>query len=148
MWMSAVVVFATAVLTAAAATADQARPRNDQARSHKWWQADRFKADLGLTPQQSAAIEEVFQASLPRLRAAKKALDREEAELSTLIGAEQADESRVFTQIDRVEASRSELSKTRTLMLFRMRRILTPEQRVKLNTLHAQRERDGSRDRR
>lgn len=142
---SAVVVFTTAVLTAAAATADQTRPHNDPARPLKWWQADRFKAELGLTPQQSAAIEELFQSSLPRLRAAKEALDREEAELSTLIGAEEADESRVFTQIDRVEALRSELSKTRTLMLFRMRRILTPEQRVKLNTLHAQR--DGSRDR-
>lgn len=140
MRVCAVVAFTAAVLTAAAAAAGQDPPQ-------KWWQSDRFKTELTLTPQQSAAIEELFQSSLPRLRAAKEALDRQEAELSTLIGAEQADEALVFTQIDRVEAARSELSKTHTLMLFRMRRILTPEQRVKLNTVHERSERDRGRSR-
>ena len=40
------------------------------------------------------------------------------------------------SQIDRVEGVRSELNKGRTLMLYRMNRQLTPEQRTKLKAMH------------
>ena len=38
---------------------------------------------------------------------------------------------------DRLEAARNELSRTRTLMLFRIRRVLTDEQNIKINAMHA-----------
>jgi hypothetical protein len=38
---------------------------------------------------------------------------------------------------DRLEAARNELSRTRTLMLFRIRRVLTEEQNLKINAMHA-----------
>jgi Spy/CpxP family protein refolding chaperone len=53
-----------------------------------------------------------------------------------------ADEGQVSQQIDQVEAVRSALNKTRTLMLLRMRHVLTPEQRVQLNALRDRRERE------
>jgi Spy/CpxP family protein refolding chaperone len=56
-----------------------------------------------------------------------------------------SDEAKVLQTADRVEVTRTELSKTRTLMLFRMRRILTDEQNVKLKALH---DHDRDRDRR
>ena len=104
----------------------------------KWWQSAEFQQQLSLTEDQSARIEEIFQATLPSLRASKAYLDRLETTLSQLVADATVDESQVAQQIDQVEAARSALSKIRTLMLFRMHRILSPEQRVKLKALHDQ----------
>ena len=62
---------------------------------------------------------------------------RQEAELSRLI-AVNADEWAVTRQVDKVEGIRANLNKTRTLMLLRMRQVLTPDQRVQLNKLYEQ----------
>lgn len=106
-----------------------------QGQSSKWWQSDRIKRELGLTEDQSARIEQVFQATLPQLQASKKELDQLEGELSKLIKQNQVEEAEVSRLIDRVEAARSHLSKLRTLMLFRMHRVLTAEQRQQLREM-------------
>ena len=107
----------------------------------KWWQSEEFQHELSLAPEQVARIEQVFQDSLPTLQAGKRDLDRLEAELSGLIADSAATEAQVLRLIDRVEASRSALGRTRSLMLFRMYRVLTPDQRVRLTALHEERER-------
>jgi protein CpxP len=116
------------------------------AQGSKWWQNEKFQRELGLTVDQVSRLEEVFQNAQPELRQQKKELDRLEAELSQMIDRS-ADESTVIQQLDRVEATRATLAKARTLMLMRMRRILTPEQRTKLTDLH-ERNRKRSRDHR
>ena len=98
--------------------------------------------ELALTADQSARIEQVFQASWPALHAAKLDLDRLENELSALIAEGTASESKVLQQIDRVEASRSAMGRTRSLMLYRMHQILSAEQRVKLKALYEAVERE------
>lgn len=102
----------------------------------KWWHSARFQQELALSPDQVTRLEQVFQESLPALKAEKRELDRLELELSTLIADASAPESGVLQLIDKVEASRSALGRTRSLMLFRLHRVLNPEQRVKLTTLH------------
>ena len=72
---------------------------------------------------------------MTKLRAQREQLDQLEAVLSKMI-LEGADESAVSSQVDRVEGVRSELNKGRTLMLYRMNRQLTPEQRAKLKAMH------------
>lgn len=109
-----------------------------------WWKDDKFVRDLGLTPDQSARIDHVFQKTFPQLRQSSDELDRQEAELSRLI-ANNADEPSVERQIDKVEAVRASLNKTRVLMLLRMVRTLSPEQRAKFNPLHDQWLRDHPR---
>ena len=47
-----------------------------------------------------------------------------------------ADEAKLLQVLERVESARGELSKSRTLLLFRMRRILTSDQDVKMRALH------------
>jgi Spy/CpxP family protein refolding chaperone len=113
-----------------------------QAGKFKWWQSERFVRELALTADQSARIEQVFQASWPALHAAKADLDRLEGELSNLIAEGTASESKVLQQIDRVEASRSAMGRTRSLMLYRMHQILSAEQRVKLKALYEAVERE------
>lgn len=107
-----------------------------QGGSHKWWASTEMQRELGLTKQQSDEIERIFQATLPQLRAAKDELDRQEATLSRMVAESAVSEAVLIDQIDRVEAARGTLGKNRTLMLFRMRRVLTPEQRLRLKELH------------
>lgn len=114
------------------------------AQGFKWWESEKFKRELQLTTEQISRIEEVFQAALPELRQQKKALDRLEQDLSRLIDTS-ADEEHVMQQADKVESVRAELSKARTLMLLRMRRVLTADQRVKLGALHEEWERNRKR---
>jgi len=111
----------------------------------RWWNDERSKRELGLTVEQSQRIEQIYQATLPKLRTAKKELDRQEAYFSELMKRRDAPaEGDVTAAVERLEAARSDLGKLRTLMLYQMRRVLTPEQRAKLEAEH---ERSG-RDRR
>jgi Spy/CpxP family protein refolding chaperone len=103
--------------------------------SFAWWKSEEFQKDLGLTSDQCARIDSVFQATLPKLREGRGELDREEAALSQLID-QNVDEAQIARQVDVVEATRARLNKMRTLMLFRMRQVLTPEQRTKFTPLH------------
>ena len=105
--------------------------------SFAWWKSEQFQKDLGLTAEQCARIDSVFQATLPKLREGRQELDRDEAELSRLID-QNVDEAQITKQVDRVEATRAKLNKMRTLMLFHMRQMLTPEQRTRFTPLHDQ----------
>jgi Spy/CpxP family protein refolding chaperone len=116
-----------------------------QGRAHKWWQSELVKAELGLTREQSLEVEQIFQASVPKLKASKQELDRLEAELSRLIAEGVTDEHQVTLKIERVEAARGELGKLRTLMLYRVHRLLTPAQRAKLKAINDRGERERDR---
>jgi Spy/CpxP family protein refolding chaperone len=106
------------------------------AQGFKWWQSETFKRELGLTADQSGKIEAVFQKTVPVLRQEKDALDRAQADFNQMIEA--SDDAQVMAQVGVVEAARSELNKSRTMMLLRMRRVLTPDQRVKFVMLQQQ----------
>jgi len=113
-----------------------AAPAAAGAQGFKWWQSDKFKSDLALLPDQIARLEEVYQGLRPKLTAGKEELDRLESGLSKLIAAGEAPEGDVMKMVDQVEHSRAELAKSRTLMVYRMHRILTVDQRAKMNALH------------
>lgn len=106
-----------------------------------WWRDAQFQRDLSLTADQTARIENLFQSTISQLRAKKTELDQQEEELSRLIAAN-ADEAIVVKQVDKVEGIRGHLNKMRTLQLLRIRQVLSPEQRVKLNKIHDQWEKD------
>jgi Spy/CpxP family protein refolding chaperone len=114
------------------------------AQGFKWWQTERFQKELKLTPEQITRIEGVFQASEPLLRAQKQAVDRREEKLSKVISDPKSDEPAVIQATDRLEAARSEVNRTRTLMLFRIHRVLSDEQNVKIRSMfeHDRSERD------
>ena|SRR2546430_5753197 len=106
-----------------------------------WWRDAQFQKDLSLSSEQSARIDSVFQSTISLLRQKRQELDQQEAELSRLIAAN-ADEATVVRQVDKVEGIRAGLNKHRTLMLLRMRQVLSPDQRVKLNKLYEERQKD------
>lgn len=112
------------------------------AQGFKWWQSERFQRELALSVDQSTRLEQVFQALQPLLQTQKAALDKHEAALSLVVADPKSEEAQVLMAVERVEAARGELARSRTLLTFRMRRILTTEQHVKMQAMHEQWSRD------
>jgi len=100
----------------------------------KWWASERYIRELNLTTEQSQRVEDIFQAALPTLKGQKRALDQAEKEFERLVvrGAD----GEVMEQVGRVESLRAELSKSRTMMLLRMKKVLTTDQWIKLGALN------------
>ena len=132
---------ALAILLLAPAT-----PVHAQSFGFPWWKDAQIQRDLALTAEQTAKIDAVFQSTISLLRQKKEELDRQEEDLSRLI-ATGADESLVTRQVDKVESTRANMNKMRTLMLLHERQVLTPDQRVRLNKLHEQMEKERGRSR-
>lgn len=113
-----------------------------EAQSFKWWQNERFQRELAMSPEQITRIEEIYQGAGPAMLSQKAALDRLQGELSKLVSEGRADDTAADDLIARVEAARGDLGRTRGVMLYRIRRILTTDQYVKLKVLFAEHERE------
>jgi Spy/CpxP family protein refolding chaperone len=114
-------------------------PGQDRPGPPKWWIDPKLRAELAVTDQQSAAVEQVWQKSLPALRDARERLSKLEDALSKMTG-DASDEAAVVAQIERVENTRAELNKGRTLMIYRMHKLLTSDQRAKVKAMYDRRE--------
>ena len=124
--LATVVLCAWTVLATTAVASEQRRS------PHRWWTSDEVKAMLELREDQSAQLEEIYGQSRPKQRESWRRLNAEERSLSKMIADMTVSELDVTRQVDRVEAARSELRKTRTLMVFRMYRVLSSSQRTTL----------------
>lgn len=98
----------------------------------RWWLDARTAQRVGLTDDQKKRMDEIFQSSRLKLIDLNAGLQREEAILEPLLGADQPDEAKVLPQLDKVVQARGELEKARARMLLGFRRVLTPEQWKKL----------------
>ncbi len=113
--------------------ADQGHPPRP-----KWWIDPKLRAELGVTDQQSATVEQIWQKSLPSLHEGREKLTKLEDALSKLTDA--GDEAAVVAQIDKVETLRAELNKARTLMIYRMNKVLSADQRAKVKAMYEPRD--------
>lgn len=102
-----------------------------------WWIDPKLRADLGISDQQSAAVEQIWQKSRPKLVEMREKLDQMDKVLSQMI-SEGADENKVIAQIELVENARADANKRRTLMIYRMNKVLTPDQRAKVRAMFEQ----------
>jgi len=105
-----------------------------------WWKAPDTRAQLALTEKQSKDIDDIFQETVPIFRAAKEELDKLDDAVSSLIKEGTADITVVTAKVAQAEQARANLTSKRTVMLYRMHRLLTPDQRAKLDAIFAQRE--------
>jgi Spy/CpxP family protein refolding chaperone len=141
-WMIGVLVLVSAAPVAADCQQDK-RPSSSsgtqsgsQQPRPKFWVEPKLRQEIGITDQQSAAIEQIFSTSIGSLRDARKELESLEAVLSRTIHENTADLITVSQQVDRVEAARSAYNKARTVMLYRMNLVLNPDQRAKVKALN------------
>jgi Spy/CpxP family protein refolding chaperone len=126
--------FAVAAVPALAQQSSPAPPAASQP-STAWWRSESFRKELGLSPDQSARIDKIWESTRPELRAEWDEFTKLEGKLSRMIQHD-ADEAALSRQIDRVETARASVNKTRALMLFQMRKVLLPDQRKKFDEMY------------
>jgi len=129
----------------ATATPQQQQPgRGPEGRSgeHRvpWWKAPETRVELGISDRQSKDIDDIFQETLPSLRAAKDELDKLDDAVTKLIKEGTADVTVIAQKVAQAEQARANLTTKRTVMLYRMHRLLTPDQRAKLDAMFERRE--------
>ena len=83
-----------------------------------------------ITDAQSVQLEKIFQSFVAALKSGMTDVDRYQKDVSKLMAEPSASEVDVIQAINRLEAAKADLGRTRSLMLFRMYRLLTPEQRI------------------
>jgi Spy/CpxP family protein refolding chaperone len=106
----------------------------------KWWRSDEMRAEFGITDAQSVELERIFQSFVAALKSGMMDVDRYQKDVSKLMAEPSASEVDVIQAINRLEAAKADLGRTRSLMLFRMYRVLSPEQREKVKKFHEQKD--------
>lgn len=105
----------------------------------EWWNDADVQRTLALSPDKVRRIHEIFTRRSDELRPMGDEFMRAFAELDKMTRARVVDEATYQLQVVRVEALRAELNKSRTVMLYRLTRELTPDQFKKLEDLRAAR---------
>jgi Spy/CpxP family protein refolding chaperone len=98
----------------------------------KWWLASDMQRELGLTARQVTELSTIFDKTLSKRIRLREALDALEAKLAGAM--RDGDEAQALSLIPQVESARTARNTARTMMLIRMYRVLTPDQRAKLNS--------------
>ena len=111
----------------------------------KWWIDPKRRAEWNITDQQSAAIELIWKKSAPTLADARGRVAKMEEALAQLTRDDSVEESKIIAQIEQLEQTRAEANKLRTLMIYRMNKLLTPDQRARVKA-HYERPDPGKRD--
>jgi len=119
-----------------------ARSQEGRGGEHRvpWWKAPETRAELGISDKQSKDIDDIFLETLPSLRAAKDELDKLDEAVTKLIKEGTADVAVIARQVAQAEQARAGLTTKRTVMLYRMHRLLSPDQRAKLDAMFERRE--------
>jgi Spy/CpxP family protein refolding chaperone len=105
----------------------------------EWWNDTGVQRALVLSPEKVRRIHEIFTRRSEDLKPISDEFMRAFTELDKMTRARVVDEATYQLQVVRVEALRAELNKSRTVMLYRLTKELTPEQFKKLEDLRAQR---------
>ena len=148
----ALVAFST--LTASAASPAQSEPpriqtqapegrqekRGDNHDRRAWWKNPRDMAEIGLTAEQSAEIDRIFRTEMEKMKPIRMLIIELERGVDATSRANSADIEAYARQVKQVEHKRAELNTARTVMLYRMRRVLNAEQNVKFQALYDRRE--------
>lgn len=108
--------------------------QSEQHQRPKWWIDPKLRAELAITDQQSANIEAIWQKDLQKRSDARQRAEKLDAELTKMI-LDGVEETVVIAQIDRLTSARHEVDKDRLLLLYRMNKLLTPDQRQKLDAM-------------
>ena len=109
--------------------------RGSSPASWEWWNDTDVQKELGLTPEKIERINSYYSRRNTELRPMVHEFFRQSAELEKMTRDRIADEGTYAMQVLRVESVRARLSESRTLMLYRISRELTPEQNQKLQTI-------------
>jgi Spy/CpxP family protein refolding chaperone len=109
-----------------------AKPDGGHPQRPKFWVDPKLRAEFGITDQQSVAIEAIWKKDLKERGESGDRLATLEKQLDQMMLDAALDEAAFLAQLDKVESARSQANKARMLMLYRINKVLTPDQRAKL----------------
>jgi Spy/CpxP family protein refolding chaperone len=113
----------------------QSESRQEDPPRWKWWLHPDSQRELRLTETQSRKIDDIWNEVAPKQREKMDELRRHEEALAKTIKENTADVSIVSHQVEKVEKLRADTNARRTLMIYRMHLLLTPEQREKVDAM-------------
>lgn len=105
----------------------------------EWWNDADVQKELGLSAEKVERINNYYNRRNTELRPIMHEFQKQAAELEKMTRERVVDVSTYDLQVLRVESARTALYQSRTSMLYRMFRELTPEQHQKLQEILARR---------
>jgi Spy/CpxP family protein refolding chaperone len=106
----------------------------------KWWRSPALRAEFAITDAQSTELDHIFHSFYASLKSGMEDVDRYHKDVSKIMAEGSSSEVDVLHAIDKLEAAKASLARTRMLMLYRMYRVLSPDQRVKVKRYHEQKD--------
>jgi Spy/CpxP family protein refolding chaperone len=128
----------------------QARETRRDGDRRPWWKNPKDMTEIGLSSEQSAEIDRIFHAEIAKMRPLRETVNNLERALDETMRANTADIDAFARQVNKIEGKRAELNSMRTVMLYRMRRVLNADQNAKFQAMldrqrEAERRKDGDR---
>lgn len=117
----------------------QNQNRPEQLVGWEWWKDDEVKRELKLADNIVRSIQRKYEDRVRMMKPVDDAYRKEFDELNRLAKERTVDVATYSVQVNRVEALRTELFKTRTVMLYEFYRMLTPEQYLKFQEIRDRR---------
>jgi Spy/CpxP family protein refolding chaperone len=106
----------------------------------KWWRSEELRAQFGITDAQSTELDRIFHTFYASLKSGMEDVDRYHKDVSKIMAEGSSSEVDVLHAIDKLEAAKASLARTRMLMLYRMYRVLSPDQRIKVKRYQEQKD--------
>ena len=126
-------------------TAPEATARVPGPGNWEWWNDPEVQRQLGLAPEKVALLDGHYRRRSKELAPVVKQWSKEWAALDAMTKAASVDEATYALQVVTVEALRSKISESRTVMIYRMFLELSPDQYKKLQEIFSSRGRRGGR---
>jgi hypothetical protein len=104
-------------------------------RFEPFWKDEAQRKEIGLSDNQVRDISRLFDNRVKLVTPYWEELQKQSAELDRLFRERTADDTVFAIQVSRVEALRSKVNETRTLMLYQVYKRLTPPQYQKLQEI-------------
>ncbi len=118
-------------------------PMGPGAHAGKFWRRPLVQAELKLTTEQIRDLDDIFSKNQKALIDLKADAEKRQLDLDALLADRGADENKLAAQVDLVEESRAKLGKARAAMMLDVRKVLTPDQREKLQQYRDRRQERG-----
>jgi Spy/CpxP family protein refolding chaperone len=106
----------------------------------KWWRAPELRAEFAISDTQSTELDRIFHTFYASLKSGMEDVDRYHKDVSKIMAEGSSSEVDVLHAIDKLEAAKASLARTRMLMLYRMYRVLSPDQRIKVKRYQEQKD--------
>lgn len=111
----------------------------DQFVNWEWWKDEEIKRELKLTSDVVRSIQRKYEDRARMMKPVDEAFRKEFDELNRMSRERTVDVATYSIQVNRVESLRTELYKTRAVMLYEFSRMLTPEQHQKFQEIRGRR---------